>query len=116
MGTRDLLLWPQFFLDGAWLSFDELYGSTEELAARAKHGFANNSESLFEAVENTPIDFVGKTCRLACARPEHNLSRFVASNEGTFDTRDEALERFGSLQFTLRGRAFELLYGNRKSV
>jgi hypothetical protein len=111
-----LLLWPQFFLDGAWLSFDELYGSMEELAARAVHGFINNAESLFEAVQNTPIDFVGKTCGLACAKPEHNLARFVSVNEGTFDSRDEALERFGSLQFTIRGRIFELFYRNRKSL
>ena len=110
-----LLVWPHFFLDGAWLGFDELYSSMEELAAHAAHGFMNNAESIFEAVQNVPIDFVGKTCGLACARPEHSLAKFVNANEGTFDSRDEALERFGSLQFTIRGRMFEFLYGDRKS-
>jgi hypothetical protein len=116
MPKNILLLWPQFFLDGAWLSFDELYGSMEELAAQSVHGFSNNAESLFEAVQGTPIDFAGKTCGMACARPEHNLARFVSVNEGIFDSRDEALQLFGSLQFTVRGRVFELVYGNRKSA
>lgn len=116
MPKNVLLLWPQFFLDNAWLSFDELYGSMEELTTQAAHGFINNAESLFEAVQNTPIDFLGKTCGLACAKPEHNLAKFVSVNEGTFDSRDEVLERFGSLQFTLRGRVFELFYGNRNSL
>jgi len=116
MPKKVLLLWPQFFLDRAWLSFDELYGSMEQLSAQAAHGFNNSVESLFEAVQNTPIDFAGKTCGLACVKPEHNLTRFVSADEGTFDSRDEALKRFGSLQFTVRGWAFELLYGDRKSV
>lgn len=44
-----------------------------------------------------------KTLRPACSLNEWQPA---STNEGTFDTRDEALERFGSLQFTLRGRAF----------
>ncbi len=72
-------------------------------------------ESLFEAIQKTPVDFLGKSCGLACAKPEHDLSKFVLNDEGFFDTRDEAFERFGSFQNTLRGRAFELVFGGRKS-
>lgn len=112
---RILLVWPQFFLRGAWLDFDELHAPMEQLAAGTTDGFRNDGESLFEAVQNTPIDFLGKTCGLACAKPGHNLSKFVLADEGFFDTRDEAFERFGSFQHTLRGLAFELVFGDRKS-
>jgi hypothetical protein len=112
---RILLVWPQFFLEGVWVDFDELYAPMEQLAAAATHGFANNSESLFEAVRDTPVDLLGKTCGLACARPEHDLSRFVSDDQGFFDTRDEAFERLGSFQRTLRGRLFEMIFGDRKS-
>jgi hypothetical protein len=112
---RILLVWPQFLVDGAWLDFDELHAPVEQLAASATHGFTNEGESLFEAVQSTPVDFVGKTCGLACAKPEHNLSKFVEADEGFFDTRDEAFQRLGSLQYSLRGRTFEALYGDRKS-
>jgi len=112
---RILLVWPQFFLEGNWVDFDELYVPMEQLVATATHGFANNRESLFEAIQDTPVDLLGKTCDMACARPEHDLSRFVLDDQGFFDTRDEAFERLGSFQRTLRGRLFEMVYGDRKS-
>jgi transglutaminase-like putative cysteine protease len=110
-----LLVWPQFLLHDAWLDFDELYAPLEQLAATAARGFTNAGESLFEAVGDTPIDFLGKTCGLACAKPEHDLSKFLVRNEGFFDTRDEVFQRLGSFQFTLRGRVFEAVFGDRKS-
>lgn len=113
--TRILLLWPQFYLDGAWTDFDELCAPVEQLAARAPGGFTNEGESLFEAVETKPVDFFGKTCGLSCARPEHDLSAFVLQDAGFFDTRDAAFERLGSFQNTLRGRLFEAIFGGRKS-
>lgn len=112
---RILLVWPQFFLEGMWVDFDELHAPMTEFVTKATHGFANNSESLFEAVQNTPVDFLGKTCGMTCAKPEHDLSRFVLHDQGFFDTRDEAFDRFGSFQQTLRGRLFELIFGDRKS-
>jgi len=112
---RILLVWPQFFLQGLWADFDELYAPAAQLAAAATHAFTNDGESLFEAVQNTPVDFLGKTCGLACAKPEHNLSHFILSDEGFFDTRDEAFHCFGYFGRTLRGRAFEILFGDRKS-
>ena len=110
-----LLLWPQFLVGEQWADFDELHAAADQMAARAAGGFTNTGESLFEAVANTPIDFLGKTCGLACAGPEHDLSRFLVTNFGLFDTRDEAFDRLGSFQHTLRGRAFELVFGGCKS-
>jgi hypothetical protein len=60
----------------------------DELAAKESGGFTNTGESLFEAVARRPVDFLGKTCGLACSRPEYDLSKFVVSNYGIFDTRD----------------------------
>jgi hypothetical protein len=112
---RILLVWPQFFIQGAWVDFDELYSPIAQLAATSTVGFRNDGESLFEAVKHTPVDFFGKTCGLACARPEHDLSKFILEDEGFFDSRDEAFKQFGSFQRTLRGRLFEMFFGGRKS-
>ncbi|HYN14350.1 MAG TPA: transglutaminase domain-containing protein [Terriglobales bacterium] len=109
-----LLVWPQFFLEGLWKDFDELYAPMAQLAASAAPEFTNDGESLFEAVQNTPVDFLGKTCGLECAKPEHNLSKFVLADEGFFDTRDEVFERFGSFQDTPRGWVFEAVFGDKK--
>lgn len=110
-----LLVWPQFYVGDKWLDFDELHATIEHIAATAKSGFTNTGESLFEAVESKPVDFLGKTCGLGCYRLEHDLSRFLLNNYGLFDTRDEVFEQFGSFQHTVRGRAFELVFGDRKS-
>jgi hypothetical protein len=110
-----LLVWPQFYVENRWLDFDELHAPIEQIAAHADRGFTNAGESLFEAVTDKPVDFQGKTCGLACARPEHDLSKFVVNTRGVFDTRDQVFERLGSFQDTYRGRAFELIFGDRKS-
>jgi hypothetical protein len=110
-----LLVWPQFFLEGLWVDFDELYAPAAQLAATAKHAFTNDGESLFEAVQHTPVDFLGKTCGLACAKPEQNLSHFILSDDGFFDTRDEAFDRFGYFGRTFRGRMFEIIWGDRQA-
>jgi Transglutaminase-like superfamily len=112
---RILLVWPQFLLDEAWLDFDELYSPMTQLVATATSGFTNVGESIFEAVQHTPVDFFGKTCGLACARPEHDLSKFLIEDDGFFNSRDEVFKRFGSFQYTMRGRLFELFFGGRKS-
>lgn len=111
-----ILVWPQFYVGDRWVDFDEIHAPIEEIAATAKSGFKNNGESLFEAVEDKPVDFLGKTCGLGCYRPERDLSKFLLNNYGLFDTRDEVFEQFGSFQHTLRGRAFELVFGGRKSA
>ena len=110
-----LLVWPQFFFENAWADFAELHATMDQLAVRDAPGFTNHGESLFEAITHTPVDFLGETCAMPCAKPEHNLSRFLEADHGLFDTRDEAFERLGSFQDTLRGRAFEMIFGDRTS-
>lgn len=115
---RILLAWPQFFVSDQWLDFDELHGSTEELAMKSSDGFSNAGETLFEAVAHTAVDFYGKSnqCGVVCSTTKFDLSNYVVGDEGLFDTRDELFEKFGSLQYSLRGRIFEAVFGGRKSA
>jgi hypothetical protein len=113
--NRILLVWPQFFVDGIWVDFDELYAPAAVLAEKAEHAFRNDGESIFDAVDHTPVDFMAKTCGAGCACSNFDLSRFVLADEGFFDTRDEVFERFGSFHTAIRGRMFEILYGGRTS-
>jgi transglutaminase-like putative cysteine protease len=114
MPNSILLVWPQFYLNGAWADVDELYGSAAELAKAAKTGFSNMGESVFDAIDHTPVDFLGKTCAAGCSSG-FDLSKFLLADNGLFDTRDEAFERFGSMHSTLRGLIFEVLFGGRSS-
>jgi len=112
---RILLVWPQFFTENGWLDFDELYDSIRGLVSAAPQAFTNDGESLFEAVRHTPVDLFGKSCASgeACSA---DLSRFVVASEGLFDTRDEVFAKFGSIENTIRGKAFEVLFGGRSIV
>jgi len=116
MPKRILLLWPQFQIGEQWVDFDELHAPVTRLVEHSPNGFTNDGESLFEAVLHTPVDFFAKTAALSCATPSCNLSRFVVGDEGFFDLRDEAIQRFGTLNQTLRGRLFEILLGERPST
>jgi len=111
--SRILLAWPQFHLDGCWISVEELFGPSEQLAQENPGGFTNDDESLFDAVDHIALDFAGKTS--ACGAGACDLSGFVVGDAGPFDTRDDLFAAIPSLQRTLRGRAFELIYGGRKS-
>ncbi|HXU35800.1 MAG TPA: transglutaminase domain-containing protein [Blastocatellia bacterium] len=115
---RILLAWPQFFASDRWIDFDELHGSTEELAMKSSDGFSNAGETLFEAVAHTAVDFYGKSsqCGVVCSTTQFDLSKYVVGDEGLFDTRDELFAKFGSLQNTIRGSIFEFAFGGRKSV
>lgn len=77
------------------------------------HRFANDGETLFEAVQSTVIDFDGRTreCSTGC-----DLSRFIDEESGVFDTRDDLFARIGSFEDTWRGKAFEWLYAGRSSA
>ena len=109
---RVLLAWPQFWLKGAWCGVEEIFDRLENLAEHSS-AFANNAETLFEAIRTTPVDFEGRTqgCSTNC-----DLSKYVVDNSGVFDTRDELFTRIGTLEETWRGRAFELLFAGRKSA
>jgi hypothetical protein len=112
---RVLLVWPQFVLGNEWIDMEEIYAPLVQIAETASHEFRNIGESIFDAIDRTPIDFFGKTCSSGCQTSRFDLSKFVISDEGFFESRDHVFERFGLLQNTLRGRAFELLFGGRKS-
>ena len=109
---RVLLPWPQFGVEDRWVGVEDVFGSVDERASGAA-AFANDGETLFEAVQSTVIDFDGRTraCSTGC-----DLSRFIAEDGGVFDTRDDLLARTGSFEDTLRGRAFEWLYAGRSSA
>lgn len=78
-------------------------------------GFSNVGESIFEAIDHMPIDFLGKTCVGGCSS-KFDLSKFLLDDKGMFDARDDVFDRFGSLQTTFRGCVFELVFGGRKST
>ena len=84
-------------------------------AARgAKPGaFTNDGETLFDAIDHVAIDFRGSTA--ACGAGGCDLSGFVAGDAGVFESRDDLFAAVPLFQHTMRGRAFELLYGGRKS-
>jgi hypothetical protein len=109
---RVLLAWPQFGVEDRWVGVEEIFGGVHERAFRAT-AFANNEETLFEAVQSTVIDFDGRTraCSTGC-----DLSRFIDEDGGIFDTRDDLFARIGSFEDTLRGRAFEWLYAGRSTA
>jgi hypothetical protein len=109
---RVLLAWPQFAVDNQWIGVEELFGSVHDRGSLAT-AFANDGETLFDAVQSTVIDFDGRTrtCSSAC-----DLSRFVDEDGGVFDTRDDLFARLGSFEETWRGRAFEWLYAGRSSA
>ncbi|PYQ26922.1 MAG: hypothetical protein DMF56_22360 [Acidobacteria bacterium] len=110
---RTLMPWPQFYLDGAWVDFDEIYGPIAELAQRsvADHVFTNRGQSLFDAVSNTAIDFFGRLRATPFAR--FDLSNFVVADGGTFDTRDELMARLEPKRSPLGRLIFRVLYGGR---
>jgi hypothetical protein len=83
-----VLAWPEFRIDGAWISASELFGDLGTLADDGE-GFANRGgETLFEAVSRTAVDWSGATaCGTASAACD--LSASVVRDLGYFDSRDE---------------------------
>ncbi len=111
---RILLAWPQFYIDEAWLSVETLFGPLPSLAAKSPLAFANDGETLFDALPHTAVDFHGETA--GCAAGQCDLSRHVVADAGIFASRDELFATLPLFQLTLRGRAFEMIYGGRKSM
>lgn len=81
---RVILAWPDFKVDGSWLSAGELYGSLGELAACGL-GFTNtDGETLFDAVGRTAVDWDGRTNTPSC-----DLSATVRQDLGVYGSRDD---------------------------
>jgi hypothetical protein len=83
---KTLMPWPQFWIDERWVDFEEIYCGVPELCTRVTHPFTNAGMSLFDAIKTQPVDMLGKTTT-------HSLQKFVVSDAGFFDTRDECLEK-----------------------
>lgn len=111
---RSLMPWPQFFLDGDWVGFEETFAPLPQLAAGASHRFTNRGVSMFEAVESTPVDFFGALRRTGNSRAaDFDLTEFVAEDAGAFDSRDQLFERFNPDGSRLGRFMFDLVYGGR---
>lgn len=106
--------WPQFYLGDAWLSVEALFGSLTSLATKNPFAFVNDAESLFDALEHTAVDFSSETA--GCAAGQCDLSQYVISDAGVFASRDDLFAKIPLFQCTLRGRAFEMIYGGGRSV
>lgn len=96
---RVLLAWPEFRLDdtpsASWLAVSELFGSLGELSDGGEAGFTNSgSETLFEALSRTAIDWDGATL-CPTAGTGCDLSAYVVADLGRFDSRDELFARHG---------------------
>lgn len=97
---RVLLAWPEFRLDEApsasWLAVSELFGSLGELSDGDEAGFTNSgSETLFEALSRTAVDWDGATTLCPTAGAGCDLSAYVLTDLGRFDSRDELFARHG---------------------
>lgn len=111
---RTLMPWPQFYLEGKWIDFDELFGPIAELAANTpvKHPFTNRGESLYDAVHHMPVDFFGKL--KGTPHAAYDISKFVVGDGGTFDTRDELMGKLERKPGRFGRWLFNALYGGRK--
>lgn len=105
-----LMPWPQFFVDNAWLDFDEIYDSITHLAAQASHPFTNRGVSMFDAVQRSPVDFFAKSEK--CGLPQFSLARVVIADGGYFDTRDACLRALEKRSWLGR-LIFKLTYENK---
>jgi hypothetical protein len=113
---RILLAWPEFFIEGRWIGFEELYGPLDELAKRRSDGFTNaTSETLFEAVSRTAVDWHGQT-QSCMTGSSCDLSSFVVADDGIFPSRDAVFNRYGLLLHKPDGCLFELIFGERKAA
>jgi hypothetical protein len=86
----------------------------DDLAREHPERFANDGESLFDAVGHTAIDFDGRTAE--CPGAQCDLSEFVKEEAGIFPTRDALFAAHPLLQRGLHGMAFEWVFGGRKSM
>ncbi|MEO3789570.1 hypothetical protein ABGB14_05125 [Nonomuraea sp. B10E15] len=85
---RVVLAWPEFLLDGRWVTASELYGDLGMLRAGGR--FTNaGGETLFDAIARTAVDWDGSTCS-SC-----DLSGHVLADLGFFGSRDDLFDEHG---------------------
>jgi hypothetical protein len=110
---RTLMPWPQFNIGDLWIDFDEIYAPISELAAHPAydHPFTNAGESLFDAVQHTPVDLLSKLRGSQYAK--FDIGRFVVEDGGFFDTRDDLYQAVDERNSLIANFVFNLLYGGR---
>ncbi|KOV18604.1 MULTISPECIES: transglutaminase domain-containing protein [Streptomyces] len=128
---RVLLAWPEFRLGSppeasgapaSWLTVSELLGGLRPEAAEQGGGFTNaGSETLFEALSRTAIDW--DAAPAACpstgpgagpgAGPACDLSAYVLTDLGHYDSRDELFARHGQTLCGLARLVAEPVLGRR---
>ncbi|MFF5303281.1 transglutaminase domain-containing protein [Streptomyces sp. NPDC013161] len=99
-----VLAWPEFHMEGPpqngrptapWLTVSELFGDLDELNESSGGGFTNTGpETLFEALSRTAIDWDGTTVCPATG-PSCDLSAYVLTDLGHFDSRDALFAQHG---------------------
>ena len=109
-----VLAWPEFFIDGQWISATELFGNVDDLA-KSRDGFSNaDGETLFDALARTAVDWEGRTSTpevcSAC-----DLSGNVLSDLGRFDSRDELFAAYGQTLCWGARRLAEPVLGRRSA-
>ena len=102
---KTLMPWPQFWLEGKWLDFDEIFEQMADLCKLVSHPFTNAGMSLFDAVRCEPVDLLGKSS-------QYSLKQFVLSETDFFDTRDELLDKFDDRTW-VGTLIFNTLYGGK---
>ena len=102
---KTLMPWPQFWLEDKWVDFDELYDTIADLGAHVTHPFTNAGMSLFDAIKSQPVDLLGKSAKFS-------LQKFVVSEAGFFDTRDECLEKLDDRTW-MGTLIFNTVYGGK---
>ncbi|GAA4196188.1 hypothetical protein GCM10022252_43110 [Streptosporangium oxazolinicum] len=103
-----VLAWPEFLLDGEWVTVSELYGELNTL--RRKEGFTNiGAETLFDAVARTAVDWDGITGS-SC-----DLSNYVLADLGYFSSRDALFRAHGQTLCTPVRITADLVMGRRSA-
>ncbi|MEO3875275.1 transglutaminase domain-containing protein [Nonomuraea sp. B12E4] len=83
-----VLAWPEFLLEGQWVTASELYGDLNALRAGGR--FTNTGgETLFDAIAHTAVDWDGTTCS-SC-----DLSGQVRADLGYCASRDDLFQQHG---------------------
>ncbi|MFE1415230.1 transglutaminase domain-containing protein [Streptomyces sp. NPDC058746] len=119
-----LLAWPEFRLPepavepepepGAsrWLTVSELFGGLDERGAAPGGGFTNaGPETLFEAISRTAIDWDGATTLCPTGGAPCDLSAYVLTDLGHFDSRDALFARHGQTLCPLARTVAEPILG-----
>ncbi|MFD4144304.1 transglutaminase domain-containing protein [Streptomyces sp. NPDC058572] len=90
-----VLAWPEFRIKGTWLNVSELYAPLDALSEANPSGFTNTgSQTLFEALSSTAVDWDGSTCG-ADSCSSLDLSAQVREDLGRFSSRDDLFATYG---------------------